>query len=116
MAKTGLRGSFQQKSAKSSNFYFLQKKGLYMWVDHVSKYYKASSTISLLNWGFYIIYFYILYIQRSFEYCAPRLFNHLPFEIRASDSIAEFKKKLKNFLFRESNALSNLVIHTSFAV
>jgi len=55
-------------------------------------------------------------IQRSFEYCAPRLFNHLPFEIRASDSIAEFKKKLKTVLFRESYDLSNLVIHPSYAV
>ena len=55
-------------------------------------------------------------IQRSFEYCAPRLFNRLPLEIRASDSIAEFKKMLKTFLFRESYDLSNLVINPSYAV
>ena len=55
-------------------------------------------------------------IQRSFEYCAPRLFNHLPLEIRASDSITEFKKMLKTFLFRESYDLSNLVINPSYAV
>ena len=54
-----LRGSSPRKSAESAIFLFLQKKGLYMWVDHVPKYYEASSTINLLNGGFYIIYIYM---------------------------------------------------------
>ena len=58
-----LRGSSPRKSAKSAIFSFLQKKCLYMWVDHVPKYYEASSTINLIN-GFFILYIYncILYL------------------------------------------------------
>ena len=55
-------------------------------------------------------------IQRSFEYCALRLSNHLPLEVRASDSIAEIRKMIITFLFRESYDLSNLVINPSYAV
>ena len=57
-----LRGSSPRKSAKSAIFLFLQKKGHYMWVDLVPKYYEASSTINFLNGGFYITYIYIQYI------------------------------------------------------
>jgi len=46
-----LRGSSHRKSAKSANFFFWQKKGLYMWVNHVPKYYEASSTRNPRNGG-----------------------------------------------------------------
>ena len=39
------------------------------------------------------------YGERAFNYCAPRLFNKLPMEIRNSPNMVQFKKKLKTFLF-----------------
>ena len=44
------RGSSPRKSAKSEIF-LLQETGLYMWVDHVPKYYEALSTLNHLNRG-----------------------------------------------------------------
>ena len=55
-------------------------------------------------------------IQHLFECSAPRLFNHILMEICVSDSIAEFKKILKTFLFRESYDSLNLVINLSYVV
>ena len=55
----GLKGTISAKIGQICDF-FLQKKGLYMWVDHVPKYYEASSTRNLLN--IYIIYIYFIYL------------------------------------------------------
>ena len=40
-----------------------------------------------------------IYGERAFSYCAPRLFNKLPTEIRNLPNTVQFKKKLKTFLF-----------------
>ena len=46
---------------------------------------------NLRNYGF-----------RSFSVAAPQLWNALPSDIRACDNIAEFKRKLKTYLFRKA--------------
>ena len=40
------------------------------------------------------------YGQRAFSVAAPRLWNKLPFEIRACSDVDIFKSKLKTFLFK----------------
>ena len=37
--------------------------------------------------------------ERSFTYCAPEVWNRLPYELRSCPNIALFKNKLKTFLF-----------------
>ena len=37
--------------------------------------------------------------ERSFTYCAPEVWNRLPYELRSCPNIAVFKHKLKTFLF-----------------
>ena len=39
------------------------------------------------------------YGERAYSYCAPRLFNKLPQEIRNLQNLMQFKKKLKTHLF-----------------
>ena len=41
------------------------------------------------------------YGQRAFSVAAPRLWNKLPFEIRACSDVNLFKSKLKRFLFKK---------------
>ena len=41
------------------------------------------------------------YGQRAFSVAAPRLWNKLPFEIRACSDVNLFKSKLKTFLFKK---------------
>ena len=36
---------------------------------------------------------------RAFSYQAPLLWNHLPFLVREADTLADFKSRLKTFLF-----------------
>ena len=53
-----------------------------------------------------IIYFYknvmtATYGQRTFSYCAPKLWNGLPKSLKESETVTIFKKKLKTFLFRD---------------
>ena len=40
------------------------------------------------------------YGQRAFSVAAPRLWNKLPFEIRACSDVNLYKSKLKTFLFK----------------
>ena len=42
------------------------------------------------------------YGQRAFSVAAPRLWNKLPFEIRACSDVNLFKSKLKTFLFKKA--------------
>ena len=37
--------------------------------------------------------------ERSFTYCAPEVWNRLPYELRSCPNVALFKNKLKTFLF-----------------
>ena len=39
------------------------------------------------------------YGQRTFSYCAPKLWNSLPKFLKESETVTIFKKKLKTFLF-----------------
>ena len=38
-------------------------------------------------------------ISRSFEHCAPRLYNSLPADVKCQDTLSAFKRKLKTCLF-----------------
>ena len=40
-----------------------------------------------------------IYGERAFSYCAPRMYNKIPLEIRNLPKIEQFKKKLKTHLF-----------------
>ena len=37
--------------------------------------------------------------ERSFTYCAPQVWNGLPYELRSCPNVDMFKNKLKTFLF-----------------
>ena len=45
---------------------------------------------------------YAKYGKRSFSYCAPAIWNKLPFDLRHKDSMASFKAALKTYLFTRS--------------
>ena len=57
----GIKGIISAKTGQICDFSFFAEKGIYMWVDHIPKYYEAGSTRNLLIRGFYIIYIYIQY-------------------------------------------------------
>jgi len=40
-----------------------------------------------------------LYSDRSFAVAGPRVWNSLPIELRQSDSLGQFKRRLKTHLF-----------------
>ena len=40
------------------------------------------------------------YGERAYSYCAPRLYNKLPLEIRNLPNIVQFKRMLKTHLFK----------------
>ena len=39
--------------------------------------------------------------ERSFKYCAPEVWNKLPYELRTCPEVTMFKQKLKTHLFTE---------------
>ena len=39
--------------------------------------------------------------ERSFSYCGPSVWNHLPYELRTLTDVSIFKNKLKTYLFNE---------------
>jgi len=45
--------------------------------------------------------FHSRYGERSFSVSGPRLWNMLPHEIRSSNTLFDFKKKVKTHLFRK---------------
>ena len=53
---------------------------------------------------------------RAFEKCAPRLFNSLPYNVRASQNVEIFRKRLKTFLFEEAFDMNSLSIVDSYRV
>ena len=42
------------------------------------------------------------YLDRAFQYSAPRLWNNLPYDIRTAPSIGIFRKNLKTYLFHKA--------------
>ena len=54
------------------------------------------------------------YGQRAFSAAAPRLWNKLPFEIRACSDVNLFKSKLKTFLFKKKMTFSFVIFDFVF--
>ena len=52
--------------------------------------------------------------DRTFRYAAPRLYNGLPSSVKDSQSVMEFKKKLKTHLFSKSYNLETKTIEISY--
>ena len=44
--------------------------------------------------------FSVTYGDRSFRHCAPVLWNKLPSEVRATDTLYSFKRQLKSYLYK----------------
>lgn len=53
---------------------------------------------------------------RAFRVCAPRLYNRLPVQVKASNNINLFKKRLKTFLFREAYDMSDMTVTEQYSV
>ena len=45
------------------------------------------------------------FANRSFSMAAPKLWNHLPEDLRLSESLEIFKKRLKTLLFQQAYSL-----------
>ena len=54
--------------------------------------------------------------ERSFQYSAPRLYNKLPVEIKDSENINQFKKRLKTYLFGESYDMNQKTINEQYKI
>ena len=54
--------------------------------------------------------------ERSFQYSAPRLYNKLPVEIKDSENINQFKKRLKTYLFGESYDMNQKTINKQYKI
>ena len=54
--------------------------------------------------------------ERSFQYSAPRLYNKLPVEIKDSENINQFRKRLKTYLFGESYDMNQKTINEQYKV
>ncbi|KAK3532718.1 hypothetical protein QTP86_028089 [Hemibagrus guttatus] len=39
---------------------------------------------------------------RAFSYLAPKLWNSLPDSVRGSDTVSQFKRRLKTYLFSQA--------------
>lgn len=52
--------------------------------------------------------------ERSFSFCAPRLYNRLPIEIKKSSSVDVFKSKLKTHLFAKCYNIAEKVVHPDY--
>ena len=52
--------------------------------------------------------------KRCFSYCAPRLYNNLPTEIKNANGIDNFKQLLKTFFFRKAYDLENRCMRTPY--
>ena len=44
--------------------------------------------------------------ERGFSFCGPSIWNNLPYSVRTSNNILQFKKLLKTHLFREAFEVS----------
>ena len=56
------------------------------------------------------------YVDRCFEYSAPRLYNTLPYDVRQAKTVKSFKKMLKTFLFTQAYNIETQSINSSFNV
>ena len=58
----------------------------------------------------------LVYIERSFKYSAPRIYNSLANYIRECDDLIVFKRKLKTFLFTDEYDSDRLQLKNDYAV
>ena len=56
------------------------------------------------------------FVNRSFSYIAPRLYNKLPITIKMVDSLITFKSHLKAFLFSRAYDQSGLTVQEDYAL
>ena len=56
------------------------------------------------------------YSNRCFSFCAPRMFNSLPENLRTSATVENFKCGLKTFLFQQAYNLESSTINPDFSV
>ena len=54
--------------------------------------------------------------NRCFAFCAPRMFNALPIDVRHAPTVESFKSRLKTFLFSEAYDMGRLCIRPDFIV
>ena len=54
------------------------------------------------------------YGERAYSYCAPRLYNKLPLEIRNSPNIVHFKRNLKTHLFEQCYDMNDKTIKEAY--
>ena len=54
--------------------------------------------------------------NRCFAFCAPRMYNGLPLDIRNAPSVLSFKSRLKTFLFTQAYDTNRLCIRANFMV
>ena len=78
------------------NFNTLNGSGLRYLEDILKFYHQSRDHLRLEELNFNMK----TYGQRAFSVAAPRLWNKLPFEIRACSDVNLFKSKLKTFLFK----------------
>ena len=52
--------------------------------------------------------------RRAFVNCSPRLYNNLPSNVKAAETVDIFKKRLKTFLFTDAYDLENEVIKEDY--
>ena len=57
-----------------------------------------------------------LFSNRCFSYCAPRLYNSLPVELRNVNCVETFKKRLKTFIFSEAYDVDNKCITPAYSL
>ena len=54
------------------------------------------------------------YSNRCFTYCAPRIYNKLPENIKTAQTIEIFKSRLKTFLFTQAYDMNNKCISMNY--
>ena len=54
--------------------------------------------------------------ERCFSYCAPRLYNALPQDVRAAPNVEIFKKRLKTEFFIKAYNMETLSLKPEFYV
>ena len=54
--------------------------------------------------------------ERSFGHCAPRFYNQLPYELRTTDDLSSYKKKLKTYCCGRAYDMESLDIRLNYKV
>ena len=94
------------------------KYGKPSYISELLKPYIPLSNVQLRNSGrlFEPLISGLVSSERCFEYHAPRLFNSIPDDIKAVNSVDNFKKKLKTHLFLKAYNISEQSINSAYSV